>query len=209
MSDVFQEEIETGRLELEQFCRERIDPVDVFEFFSAADESVDEAMAFLTWTPDETPKDTRDRLVDAEEAWEDCEQALYAVRPGETEDETGEFAGNASLKVDWERRVGDVGLWLRPPFWRRGYAGEVGYRLLELAFERLSLEVVVAWHTEDNERARGMMEKYTEPFGGQYDGVVRNGVVVDGEPRDKHLYTVTKTQWKESTGAAETARQVA
>jgi RimJ/RimL family protein N-acetyltransferase len=107
-----------------------------------------------------------------------------------------ELAGTTNLHFDWDRRSAELGIWLRKPFWGRGYSGERAAALLELAFDLLDLEVVGASHQDGNEQSRRAIEKYVERFGGQYDGLLRNFAPKGDEVRDLHRYTISKEQYQ-------------
>ena len=118
------------------------------------------------------------------------------LRPREGEDGAGAFAGTAGLGVDWEKETAELGIWLRPRFWGRGYSGERADRFLELAFDRLDLAVVAVTHDARNEQSRRAIEKYVERFGGRREGRLRNGGVrQDGTPYDLVRYSVTREEW--------------
>ena len=145
---------------------------------------------------------------DAENA-ESAREAAGATRAtAETDDiadradgfaaEAGELAGTTNLNFDWERRSAELGIWLRRAFWGRGYSGERAAALLELAFDRLDLELVGASHRDGNANSRRAIEKYVERFGGQHDGVLRNFVPTDDGVRDLHRYTVSREQYRDA-----------
>ncbi|WP_458205606.1 GNAT family N-acetyltransferase [Haladaptatus sp. NG-SE-30] len=196
MTDLFPEQIETERLVLERLCHEN---VDIFEYYRLCShrEAIDEETEYLSWKPHATPKETFDFITDSEEAWDAGETTGYVLRPRKGEDGAGEFAGNTGLKVNWERQTGSLGIWLRKRFWGRGYSGERAAALLELAFERLDLELVAVTHEGGNEKSRRAIEKYVERFGGQHDVLFRNaGTRPDGTTFDSHRYTISREQWK-------------
>ena len=196
---MFPERLETDRLRFERFCHENTDVFDFYECFSHNHGSaLDEVFEHVPQTPYRTVKDAHDRLDDAAERWANAERAEYAVRPKDGEEGAGELAGTTVLSCKWERRTGQLGLILRKPYWGRGYSGERARALLELAFDRLDLELVTAGHNDGNEKSRRAIEKYVEAHGGQYDGVLRNWVPMDGEVADLHRYTVTRDQYVEA-----------
>jgi RimJ/RimL family protein N-acetyltransferase len=112
---------------------------------------------------------------------------------------TDELAGTTNLDFDWDRRSAELGIWLRKPFWGRGYSGERAAALLELAFDRLDLELVGASHRAGNDRSRRAIGKYVERFGGQHDGVLRDFFPRDGEIGDLHRYVITREQYRSAT----------
>lgn len=139
--------------------------------------------------------DADEWLEDAESRWEETEGAEYAVRPKAGEDGAGELAGLANLSCEWDRRTGRLGLILRKPFWGRGYSGERAAALMELAFERLGLELVTAGHNAGNEKSKRAIQRYVEAHGGQYEGGLRNWVPMGDAVADLHRYTVTRAQY--------------
>lgn len=195
---MFPETIETERLTLTRFSRESFDALDLYPYYSARhSESIELETEHLTSGPHATPKETWDLLAEAEEDWKDAEHARYAVIPQAGEDGAGEFAGVTGLMLEWERRTGLTGLWLRKPYWGRGYSGERAAALLTLAFDVLDLDLVSPGYLDGNERSKRAIEKYVERFGGEYDGVLRNWVPVGDEVRDLHRYTILREQWEE------------
>jgi predicted acetyltransferase len=119
-------------------------------------------------------------------------------RPRAEGEDANELVGTTNLHFDWERRSAELGIWLRKPFWGRGYSGERAAAMLELGFDRLDLELVGASHQDGNEPSRRAIEKYVERFGGQYDGLLRNFVPKGDEVRDLHRYTVTQEQYRDA-----------
>jgi RimJ/RimL family protein N-acetyltransferase len=198
---MFPERVDTERLRLVRLCRANFDPVDLYRYYSSQSDTVDEETAHLTWDPHETPKETWDAVVDAERRWDDGEAATYALVPRDGEDGAGEFAGTTDFDLDWEKRTAIFAVWLRKPFWGRGYSGERAAALLALAFDHLDLELVSAGYLSGNENSRRAIEKYVERFGGRYDGILRNWVPMDGAVRDLHRYTVTREQWERNRDA--------
>ncbi|WP_435333553.1 GNAT family N-acetyltransferase [Haloarchaeobius sp. TZWWS8] len=202
---------ETERLRYERLDTDAVDVFDLYEVMGDADFEL--VARHISKKRHHTPKDTWDYLRESEEKWEEAERANWAMFPkaGEPDGEgddglggddddfaAGEFAGVASLIPLWDQRTARLGIWLRKPFWGRGYSGERADALVELAFDRLDLELVAAAHTTENEGSKRAIEKYVETWGGQYDGVLRNWITLDGEPRDLHRYTITREQYEES-----------
>ena len=80
----------------------------------------------------------------------------------------------------------------------RGYAGERADALVSLAFDRLDLEMVAAGHTDANDPSKKAISKYVDRYGGRYEGVLRNWVVLDDEPRDLHRYTISADEYADA-----------
>lgn len=193
--DMFSERLETERLVLERLCHDTVDVLEYYRLCSRHEAEIDEVTAFLTWDPHSTPKETKAFIDDVEQRWADAERAEYLIRPKPGEDGAGAIAGAKGIGIDWDRRSGELGTWLRKPFWGRGYSGERATALLELAFDRLDLELVSVGHLDGNEQSKRAIEKYVEAHGGGYDGILRNWVPVGDEVRDLHRYTITREQY--------------
>ncbi len=198
---MFPERIETDRLLLERLCHENIDLFEFYRICSDADgpEDMAEVTRYMPWSPHKTVNESKEFIEDCEEKWDDGEGATYFIRPREGEDGAGEFAGNAGLGIDWDRRTGELGTWLRKKFWGRGYSGERAAALMELAFERLDLEVVVVTHHVDNEQSRRAIEKYIEAHGGRCEGLLRNWLSHGDDVADEYRYTVTQAEYRTAT----------
>ena len=196
---LFPEALETERLRLERLTTD--DLSELYEHASTDAPDVDEVTRYVNWDPHETPKVTRDFLSMVESQWADGEGATYAVRTREGEPLAGAFGGTTGLTVEWDRRVGTLGLWLRKPLWGRGYSGERAGALLALAFDRLDLGVVAVAHDPENDASRRAIEKYVDRFGGQKEGRIRNDLqFADGSVRDSIRYSVAAEEWRAAVG---------
>lgn len=194
MSDLFPDRFETDRLVLEALSTETVDPLTYYEHASA--EYAEEVTTYLPWKPHNHPKESLGDLHDAKEAFEGGEHARYVIRPKADEDGAGEFVGTTGIYPKWERQTATFGIWLRPEFWGRGYSGERAAAMIELAFDRLDLDVVAVAHMDGNEKSRRAVEKYVERFGGQHEGLLRNFQANDdGTVVDMHRYTITHEQY--------------
>nr|WP_223174039.1 GNAT family protein [Haloferax sp. AS1] len=171
---------------------------EAYELCSAPE--MDDVTRHMPWSRHETPKVTKEFLDRGESSWTDAESADYAIIPRESEDGAGEIAGFGGLHTEWDRRVGELGLWLRPRDWGRGYSGERAAALAALAFDVLDLDVVSVSHVADNEKSKRAIEKYMAALGGDRDGRERNSIVIDGEPADELRYSVAREDWLATTG---------
>lgn len=194
---MFPTEIETDRLLLERLCRENVPTTALYRHMSDDAPHIEEIAEYVQWDPHRSLEDTHDYLETVEDEWDDRTRATYAIYPDEPEDCAGELAGVTNLHIGWERRAAELGIWLRKPFWGRGYAGERAAALYELAFDRLDLELVGASHQVGNERSKRAIRTYVDAHGGQHDGILRNWIPKGDEVRDVHRYTVTREQYRE------------
>jgi ribosomal-protein-alanine N-acetyltransferase len=198
---MFPERIETDRLILERLCHDNLDLFEFYRICSDYDgtEDMAEVTQYMPWEPHKTVNESKEFIDSAEKRWDEGEGAAYAIRPADGEDGVGEYAGNAALHIDWEKRTGGLGTWLRKRFWGRGYSGERAAALMELAFERLDLEVVAVTHHADNQKSRRAIEKYIEAHGGHCEGRLRNWIPYGDEVADEYRYTVTRAEYRAAT----------
>ena len=196
---LFPDEIETDRLRFQRLCRETVDVFEYYRLCSHHEPGIEEVTKYLPWSVHETVKETAEYLDEIEAKWENGTRAEYLIRPKEGEPDAGEIAGSGGLIIDWETQTGKPAIWLRKPFWGRGYSGERADAMIELAFDRLDLDLVAIPVEDGNEKSRRAVETYLEPYGGQYDGIIRNSTVrPDGRIIDHHRYTVTREQYQKS-----------
>jgi [ribosomal protein S5]-alanine N-acetyltransferase len=74
--------------------------------------------------------------------------------------ESGEFVGCAGLRpYDVEKRVYELGVHLRPPFWGQGLAVEAGKAVIEYGFGDLNASALFAGHNPKNEMSRKFLLK--------------------------------------------------
>jgi RimJ/RimL family protein N-acetyltransferase len=207
VSDLFPRTIETERLRLEPRSPASVDLREVYAVCSS-DPGIEEVTRYVPWTPHETPRETREFLERGRTRFADGETADYVVRPRPAERvedvAAPAVAGFAGLTPAWDRRAAELGIWLRKPYWGRGYSSERAFALAELAFEVLDLDLLEVTTHVDNENARRAIERYVSRMGGGRDGVFRNrGWVVDGEVSDLVRYSVSREAWRTERDGAE------
>lgn len=195
---MFPTRIETDRLHLERISHDSVDVFALHDLYSDDDTS-EEMFEYWDSSPHETVKETYDYLDEAERLWDEAEGAKYVIRPKEGEDGEGIIAGTTGLYPDWEKRSANLGIILDKRFWGRGYASERADALLAIAFNRLDLEIVVAAYIDGNEKSKRGIEKYVERYDGQYEGLLRNWLPVDGAVADVHRYTISREEYFEAT----------
>lgn len=196
---MFPEVIQTPRLRFERFDA----AVDVATFYEYAgerrSETIGEEAAYVTWEPHDHPKHTADVIDGFREGWEAGEAATYAVVPREGEPGAGEFAGNTGISFEWDRRTATLGIWLRKPFWGRGYSGERAKALARLAFDRFDVDVLAVEVVPDNENSVSAIERYVSELGGRREGRLRNTVTDEaGVVSDSIRFSVAREEYREA-----------
>jgi ribosomal-protein-alanine N-acetyltransferase len=210
VTDLFPRVVRTERLRFERFRPSLLDALDrdaLYRYY-ATEDGIEDATAMMTWSPHAHPRETVETmgmLADAEG------EAVYAVFPREDLDadqdpegvdpsalDAADFAGTAGIHPDWERRLSGFGMWLRKPYWGRGYSGERADAFVELAFDRLDVEAVAVETYPSNEQSRRAIEKYVDRWGGSFQGAFRHLKATDG-PQDVRRYVVDRADYDAAT----------
>lgn len=197
---MFPETLETDRLRFERLTADAIDPLEFYDLVSHRNPTVEAETRYLPWEPVETPAGAAERLADLERAWDEFERAEWLLRPKPGEDGAGAAAGTATLILEWDRDLAYPGIWLRKPFWGRGYSGERADALLEVAFDRLDLAVVAIPVHAANEQSKRAVEKYVERHGGRYEGLLRNHAARADGPIDHHRFSIAREEYEAAVG---------
>lgn len=200
MAALFPDRIETNRLVLTPV--HEADPIEYYEI-CAHDDGIEEVTEYMPWTPHDTPKESQEFLESRREAWEEEHSADYVIQPKESEPGGGQIAGTGALGIDWDRRIGTLGAWLRKPYWGRGYSGERAAALMAVGFDHLALDLIEVTHQAGNEKSRRAIEKYIDAHGGRHEGLLRSYEPADlttGGAVDARRYTVTAEEFEAHRG---------
>jgi RimJ/RimL family protein N-acetyltransferase len=196
---LFPEIIETDRLRMEPRTPEYVDVQRCYEI-CAHEDGIEAVTQWVPWDPHESITETEEFLERGRRQREEGNGAVYVLRPRDGEDGAGEIAGFGGINCDWEKNVGILGVWLRKPFWGRGYSGERAEALVELAFDHLGFDLVGVGHEHRNEKSESAIRRYVERLGGRREGVRRNDIAyVDGSIHTEASYTITREEWLTAT----------
>jgi RimJ/RimL family protein N-acetyltransferase len=183
--------------------------VDVHDVYRvcADDPGIDRVTRYLPWSPHDTPAETRAFLERGRDRFAAGEAADYVLRPAPDERASGvpapDMAGFGGLTPDWDRGVGALGVWLRRPYWGRGYSAERAFAMADLAFRRLDLDRLVVSHHVDNENSRRAVERYVGRMGGERVGRFRNWRRVGDVVVDEVRYGVDSAAWRAAREAGD------
>jgi RimJ/RimL family protein N-acetyltransferase len=103
------------------------------------------------------------------------------------------YIGTVSvMDIDYVNRSGETGSWIDVPEYRgRGYGTEAKMLLLEYAFERLGLHVLMSQVWEPNERSAAALIKQGYRAAGRY----KYEDLKDGVYRDTLLFDILREDW--------------
>lgn len=192
---MFPDRIRTDRLRFERYAAENVEPRTLYDHLSDRNATIDTETEYLPWNPASTVDAAAERIESFERQWNDRERAEWVLRPREGEEGAGEFAGSAGLIFSWEKDLAILAVWLREPFWGRGYSGERADALLRLAFEELDVGVVAIPLHAENDRSYRAVEKYVDRYGGRYEGRLRNHAGRYDEPADHHRFSISRAEY--------------
>ncbi|MBZ9815500.1 MULTISPECIES: GNAT family N-acetyltransferase [unclassified Mesorhizobium] len=103
--------------------------------------------------------------------------------------DTGTFVGCAGLNTT-DRGL-ELGYWIGEPYWKRGYATEAAHALVDLAFQRTSIQVLHASTRVINPASRRVIHKCGFQYAGQgmLNSIVAGQVPVERYRLDRKTWT--------------------
>ena len=147
-----------------------------------------EAMRFWDLLPSRDEQETAAsirRSLEVDPQW----HAMFAVMLRAT----GAFIGavNYHFRQPWTRRPA-VGWIVARPWWQQGFGAEAAGALLDHCFTALDTHRVEAQIEPGNAASRRLAER----LGFQLEGLMRDWLFVNGEPRDMLLYALLRPDWR-------------
>jgi RimJ/RimL family protein N-acetyltransferase len=117
--------------------------------------------------------------------WENGTGVNYAI----IEKGREELVGTVGLSIDSRHKSAELGYWVGPPFWNRGYCTEAARAVVAMAFDTLHLHRVESRHFVRNPSSGRVMEK----LGMTREGVQREAMLKNDRFEDLVLYAVLST----------------
>ncbi len=153
----------------------------------AIQETLDELVLWLPWArPGHSLGDTRRYLRGARSA-RNRRQAFEFVIEDQGD---GRLLGMVSLhRIDWMRRSGGIGYWVRRSEWGRGIAPEAARAMLDVAFIECGLHRVEVLVAPENKPSRRVVDK----VGFVREGVARGAEFVNGSYLDHIQYALLRS----------------
>lgn len=103
--------------------------------------------------------------------------------------ETDQLIGGCGLRK--EGMIGEIGYCFNPLYWRKGYASEAAFALIDYGFNELRLHRIFATCRPDNIGSANVMKK----VGMQYEGHLREHMWHKGKWHDSYLHSILKHDW--------------
>lgn len=176
----------TPRLLLRPFRRRDIDAL-----VEAVHTSIPELRRWLPWAHAQYGRTDALRFVrDSAGAWSEGRAFDFVIRPI---DRTGHHLGNISVwHTSRREQAAEMGYWIRSDEAGTGVATEAGARVLQVAFEELSLHRVTLRIATGNRAS----ERVAEKLGFIQEGLLRQEVLVGGEWLDHSLWGLLESEYR-------------
>ena len=118
-----------------------------------------------------------------------CEFAVFLTS-------TDDFIGFADIIINYHlsnSMYGEIGYFLLPGYWGKGYATEIANTLLNICFTKLQMYKVVASCSHQNSKSENIMKK----IGMVKEGQFRKVRYKNGGWDDELRYSILLEEWKE------------
>jgi RimJ/RimL family protein N-acetyltransferase len=157
---------------------------DIGSLYEAARESIPEMSMWMPWChPDYTIQESREFIKSQPEKWE----------KGTDYNFTGLYQGGCGInriQSDWG--IANLGYWVRTSQTKKGIATAAALLLARFAFTKLKLnrvEIIIAINNRASLRV-------AEKVGATKEGVLRNGLIVNGKPSEAVMFSLIPTDFR-------------
>jgi ribosomal-protein-alanine N-acetyltransferase len=118
-------------------------------------------------------------------------QESPASKFGMFEISSGELIGGIGLSVDERHQHAELGYWVGPPYWGKGYATEAAREMLRHGFEDLKLNRIFAGVFTGNPASEQVLRK----IGFTHEGTMRQHFQKNGKFLDDQCYGILASDW--------------
>jgi RimJ/RimL family protein N-acetyltransferase len=189
---IFPVEIRTSRL---KFSRITYDTASIEQMYELHSEVPSHTTRFVTWSPHENRKQTKEYIDNSIDKFESGESAGYIIT--RKDDEQDAILGTTGFSPSWEQSIAESGIFLFEDYWGNGYGTERGEAMLELAFEEFDFDYWMSKCDPDNEASIGAIKNYVVDNGGREVGVLPNQVKLDDEYNDILYFIISRESYLE------------
>ena len=123
-------------------------------------------------------------------AWLEGRAAIFAI----SLKSSGLVIGATGLELDAADERAELGYWMDPAFWNRGYTTEAASALVDFAFRQLGLNRVSAEHMVHNPASGRVLEK----AGLRPEGLLRQHAKKWGRFHDVAVFGLVREDWSPS-----------
>jgi RimJ/RimL family protein N-acetyltransferase len=122
--------------------------------------------------------------------WEGGHGVTYAI----VERATNLLVGCVGVSINAAHRHGELGYWVGPDYWNRGYCTEASRAILAMAFNSLQLYRIESRHFARNPSSGRVMEK----LGMKREGLQRGAMLKWDTFEDIVLFGILESDWRTS-----------
>jgi [ribosomal protein S5]-alanine N-acetyltransferase len=149
-----------------------------------------EASRFQAWEPN-SPGDSQVYVAGAVAAARDDPRTLFRLAVVLSTQAT--VVGAGDLKIHSQQfRIGEIAYIIHPDYWGHRYATEVARLLLEFGFASLGLHRISGTCDPRNIASARVLER----VGMQYEGRLRETLLIRDGWRDSSLYSILEHEWR-------------
>ena len=159
-------------------------PDDIAALFEAARASIPELSEWMPWChPNYSIEETKSFILSRAEAWaKDAEYGFGVFGP-----EDGRFLGGVGLNfINRVHHMANLGYWVRSSETGRGVAAKAARLVAQFGLRQLGLQRIEILAATGNLASQRVAEK----TGALKEGVLRNRLVLRGQPTDAVLYSL-------------------
>lgn len=102
-----------------------------------------------------------------------------------------DLIGAIDIRLNMTHKRAEIGYWIGPAHWGKGYATQAVGALIKYGFETLGLYRIHADHFDGNDASGRVMLKN----GMKREGVLRGQFIKDGRPIDSVMYAITRPDY--------------
>ena len=169
---------------------------DVPALFAAARESISELCRWMVWCHEGySIGDSRAFVLTCESDWATSRRYSFVIYHCKD----NAFLGSIGLSsLDQKHRLANLGYWVRSGRTRRGVAGAAVRLAARFAFEELGLNRLEMIIPVGNDASVRVAQK----LGALREGILRQRLILGGNPHDDVSYSLLAAQWKEEGQAS-------
>ncbi|WP_413288282.1 GNAT family N-acetyltransferase [Bdellovibrio sp. HCB337] len=105
--------------------------------------------------------------------------------------ETGELIGCVGIMIAKTHQKGEIGYWLTPQHWSKGYITEASRVCVDFAFKNMGLNKITSRHLTHNPASGKVMQK----IGMKHEGTLRQETFKNGAFYDLDVYGLLKSEF--------------
>ena len=170
----------------------RYDTLDVPSLCEAARESSREVSIWLPWCHGNySMEESLEWILRSGKQWDEKREFHFGI----FDSQSGALLGGVGVnEFRPEHRLANLGYWVRTAWTGRGVASSAAVLAAKFGFEELLLDRIEILAASGNIRSQQVARK----LGARNEGLLRNRLVIHGQPHDAVLFSLIGSEWKRS-----------